>query len=407
VWLPLGSILILFAMSAAGWLILSRRDDSGAGTPTDGQVAWNRIIKGAGNPLFVTVLLATSLIGYPMLVGRDLGIHAFGWNLWGSAATTLMFAIYLPYFAFVALSVWLGLDRVAVWVGRELRRDFMGIVQGVAGGLPMLLGFAAFFALTAETWQVVVETNRANFLRLVGLLVALTLVVLVVLALHQLSQAQQQPEAQESSDDEAWEKTWEELRQEAQREEPSTNKPMPAAIDQLFYGTPPKPADLSPQLTLRMRINALLVIGVYQALVLVPVGIGALMLFWWIGRLTVSPEVAAQWVYGDNALTDPKIKGLEKIENLTFLGEPWTRVPVLLAAFSVLYLTVTLLTNKDQQGFFFSAANAALRQRLAVRIAYRLLLCGDKPGAGHEEGAGAAAVPPQPRPAVIAQAPFP
>jgi hypothetical protein len=402
VWLPLGSILILFALSAAGSLILSRQDDSGAGTPTDGRVAWNRIIKGAGNPLFVTVLLATSLIGYPMLVGRDLGIHSFGWNLWGGAATSLMFAIYFPYFAFVGLSVWLGFDRVAVWVGRELRRDPIRIVRGVAGGLPTLLGFAAFFALTAETWEVVVETSRANFILLVGLLVALTLVVLVVLAIHQLSQAQEQPEAQESSD-EAWEKTWDRLRKQARRKEPSTINRAPDAIDQLFNSAPSESADLSPQLTMRMRINALLVIGVYQALVFVPVGIGALILFWWIGRLAVSEEVAAQWIYGDNAGPE----AVDKIAALSFLGEPWTRVPLLLAAFSVLYLTVTLLTSKDQHEYFFSAANAALRQRLAVRIAYRLRLCGPEPAVGNEEGASAAAAPPQPQPAVIAQAPSP
>ena len=56
---------------------------------------------------------------------------------------------------------------------------------------------------------------------------------------------------------------------------------------------PAERKDLSPKLELRMRINALLVIGIYQALVLVPVVIGALMLFWLVGRLTVSPEVAA------------------------------------------------------------------------------------------------------------------
>lgn len=50
-----------------------------------------------------------------------------------------------------------------------------------------------------------------------------------------------------------------------------------------------------------MRVNALLVIAAYQALVLVPVGISALLLFWAVGRLAVSPDVAAEWVYGDNA----------------------------------------------------------------------------------------------------------
>jgi hypothetical protein len=115
-----------------------------------------------------------------------------------------------------------------------------------------------------------------------------------------------------------------------------------------------------------MRVNALLVIAAYQALVLVPVGISALLLFWAVGRLAVSPDVAAEWVYGDNAGE----RETRLVDNLSFLGEPWTRVPLVLAAFSVLYLTVTLLTNKEQRTYFFSAASKALQQRLAVRVAY-------------------------------------
>ena len=61
----------------------------------------------------------------------------------------------------------------------------------------------------------------------------------------------------------------------------------------MFDAMPAERKDLSPKLELRMRINALLVIGVYQALVLVPVAIGALMLFWLVGRLTVSPRAPA------------------------------------------------------------------------------------------------------------------
>ena len=90
---------------------------------------------------------------------------------------------------------------------------------------------------------------------------------------------------------------------------------------------------------------------VYQALVLVPVGDRCpdIVLGWSVASPFSPDKVAAQWVYGDNALTDPNIKGLDKIERLSFFGEPWTRVPVVLAAFSVLFLTVPLLTNRKQQ----------------------------------------------------------
>lgn len=89
-----------------------------------------------------------------------------------------------------------------------------------------------------------------------------------------------------------------------------------------------------------------------------------------VGRLAVPNHVAAQWIYGDNAGSP----GVERLAQLPFWSEPWTRVPVVLAAFSVLYLTVSLLTDENQRKYFFSAAHAALRQRLAIRIAYRLRL---------------------------------
>jgi hypothetical protein len=413
VWLPLGSLVVLFAVSTAWWKLSSttrRRRSSAAprrlvaavrrrlpphepearaDASEGGQAAWDRIFGNAGHPLFLAPLLAASLIGYPMRVPSDLGIEVLGWSVWGGAVAALMFGVYV---LLVWFFVWFGLDRVAVWVGREILRDLVQIVQGVAGGLPMLLVFAAFFALTAETWQVVVETDRAKFIALIGLLVGLTLGVLVVLAVHQLRDAQRQleaakpdaaepeagqPEAAQQPHDKqrnVWEKHWENVERQARRREPS-NHHTTDAVGELFNAKPSELTDLSPKLERRMKINALLVIGVYQALVLVPVGIGALMLFWAVGRLAVTETVAAQWVYGDNALTDPEIRGLERIEGLPFFGEPWTRVPLVLAAFSVLYLTVSLLTNREQRTYFFSAASAALQQRLAVRIAYRVRLC--------------------------------
>jgi hypothetical protein len=388
VWLPLVVAFILFILSAVGSLFLDRQDDAHTDASTDRRVAWNRIIKGAEHPLFLIVLLATSLIGFPMLVGRDLGIHAFGWSVSGGAAAALMFGIYLPYFALVCLSVWFGLDRVAVWVLREIWRDRAQIVQGITGGLPMLLVFAAFFALAAETWQVVVLTDTSNFVLLVGLLVALTLAVLVVQAVRQLRHDQKALRA------------WEQVCRHRERLGRSDHDRRSAAIRELLDGDPPESVELSPDLKLRMRINALLVIAIYQALVLVPVGLGALVLFWVIGRLAVPPEVAAQWIYGDNAGRAGELR----LAALSFPGEPWTRVPVVLAAFAVLYLTVTLLTAEDQRTYFFSAASTALQQRLAVRIAYRLRLCGD---AGEQEQAGAVAAPPPRETVDMAPAPSP
>jgi hypothetical protein len=386
--LPVACLVLLFVLSSA-WLLLSstaswrRRSVEVREWLVDRQpllpvrpprirlATWDRMFEGAGHPLFLIPLLAASLIGYPVRVGGDLGVQVFGWSVVGGVAAAVMFAAYA---ALVWFFVWFGLDRVGVWVVREIRSDVSQIVQGVAGGLPILLVFAAFFALTAETWQVVVETDTAKFLILVGLLVALTLGVLVILATQQLRQAQEDLEDPTRPDDrmtedEAWRADWKHLSDHALREGPSQNGHR-TAVDRLFDCMPDTPQPLALKLEPRMRVNALLVIAVYQALVLVPVGVGALVLFWVVGRLAVPNHVAAQWIYGDNAGSP----GVERLAQLPFWSEPWTRVPVVLAAFSVLYLTVSLLTDENQRKYFFSAAHAALRQRLAIRIAYRLRL---------------------------------
>jgi hypothetical protein len=424
VWLPLGVAVILFALSAAAWWLSStawwttctsttrrwlslparrwrssHRRERHAGTPVLGRAAWDRIFQGAGHPLFLAPLLAASLIGYPAKAGAGIGIEFFGWNVVLGTVAVLMFAIYV---VLVWFFVWFGLDQVGVWVWREIRNDAMQIVQGVAGGLPMLLVFAAFFVLTAETWEFVVKTSTTKFLSLVGLLVALTLGVLVLLANQQLGHAQWQLTTPEPLDPENQPgngqplEPWQRLRQQALREKgPSRDEPTMDTVRELFDATskPPKDQGLSPALEPRMRVNALLVMAAYQALVLVPVGLGALLLLWGVGRLAVTTSMAAQWIYGDNAGKPEELL----VDKLSFLGEPWTRVPVVLAAFSVLYLSVTLLTNQEQRTYFFSAASEALRQRLAVRVAYRLYLDKPAPAAdmAEEEGAASAAMPVQ------------
>jgi hypothetical protein len=410
-WLPLVVGMALFALSAAAWRIsltdwwrtcntttrrwlsdlgrrlrLPQRREPRTGPPVLGRAAWDRMYRGAGHPLFLAPLLAACLIGYPAKMGTGLGVEVFSWTLVLPTAAALMFAVYV---FLVWFFVWFGLDRVSLWVWRELWNDRMQIVQGVAGGLPLLLVFAAFFALTAETWEVVVETQTPKFLALIGLLVALLAGVMFLLTTQQLRNCQLQLTAPEPDGDQgppgngqAFD-PWQRLREQALRPEPSKEEPTTAVIRKLFETASPSGHDLSPKLQRRMRVNARLVIAVYQAMVLVPVGLSALLLFWGVGRLAVSKGVAAEWIYGDNAGEAEE----RLVDQLSFLGEPWTRVPIVLAAFSVLYLAVTLLTSKDQHQYFFAAANAALRQRLAVRVAYRIYFVDPVPGPGHGNGA--------------------
>jgi hypothetical protein len=152
-----------------------------------------------------------------------------------------------------------------------------------------------------------------------------------------------------------------------------------------------------------MKINALLIIVLYHAVIFVPVATGAMLLFSLIGRLAVPSSMAAQWGFGEGSGLPEEFH----LQGLPFLADPWIRMPVLLAGVSVLYLTVTLLTDEEKQKQFvaFSAASATVKQRLAVHVAYRLRLYDSRSSTmGNDGGVGAATAQPQP-PAAAARPP--
>jgi hypothetical protein len=392
VWVPLLVAVVLLAASAR----LSR-DRTDTDLPTTGADLWSCLKSGAANPWFLAVLLVAFLIGYPTLVGRYLGLPLLGGSTReGRKAGALAFGVCFFYFVFIASSVWFGVDRVAGWMVWEMKRAFTATLKGIAGGLPLLLIFSAFFALTAETWQVAVLMKPHQFYLLIGLLVVLTVAVLFVLANQQLEDAQADLERRKG---ETSAQRWKRLQDHAQRE--VSSRDTQKAVSRLVERQPPNDADLSPQLSLPMRLNARLVVGVFQVFVFVPVGFGAMAVLWVVGRLAVPLDVATEWTYGDNAPAYRK----GEIDALNFINEPWTRVPMLLAAFAVLYLTVQLLNDKEHRGYFFSGANSALQHRLAVRSAYRARLCGHSSTVGPNGTPATPADPPEPGSAGPVQAP--
>ena len=110
--------------------------------------------------------------------------------------------------------------------------------------------------------------------------------------------------------------------------------------------------------------------SVYQTAILLPVALAAGALFWVLARIAVPASVAGEWVYGDGA---PRHLG-EALAHRGFLDQPWTRVAIILGAFSALYLTVNVLSTADQRKDFFDGADKSVRKRLAVRVAYTHLV---------------------------------
>jgi hypothetical protein len=254
----------------------------------------------------------------------------------------------------------LGLDRLAIWMAGEVLRNVRSVAEGIARGLPLLLVFTIFLVMQAELWEVVVEVETWEFWLLVAAMVLSALGFVVLSARRVVLEKC----VFESLDDVA-----------------------AAAAPDNRYASAPLRADLNAlrnghrhagKLKVRLKrlkyLNALAVIIVYQLIVLVPIALTAAIVFWGIGKLAVPAPVAAQWVHGDGAGPNETAQ----LVALTFWEEPWTRVALVLGAFSALYLAVHILSSPDQRKLFFGGADRAMRRRLAVRLAYVWLVPPDR-----------------------------
>ena len=125
-------------------------------------------------PAFMFAYPAITLVFYgddtAVVRGREL-------SAWELAGALLLFN------AGFVLLVWLlasfGVYYVMGWAGREFLRKAGDIVRQMAESAPLLLMFVAFFALTAETWQVAYRLTRGTLMAVLVLLLALALVLVL------------------------------------------------------------------------------------------------------------------------------------------------------------------------------------------------------------------------------------
>jgi hypothetical protein len=292
------------------------------------------------------------VFAYPLIAYGWIGIEFRGDDLAPGDAFFVALAINLAYLVLVGLIVANGLDRVGEWAVRELRRHRSAVVAGMARGLPMLLGFAALYILSGEIWQVMATISGGAFVGLIGILMLLTLAFAIITSRQEISN--------HSHFD-----TWEEVYEAAApggAARSSKDHAVAEMIEQLKDEGPTGTPGRCP-LGFAQWTNALSVLTVYQGFILVPVAVATAALFMVLGRLLVPSGVAAEWVYGDG--TDPN-RGQALLDR-PFFQEPWTRVALILAAFSVVYYAVQVLSNRDQ--YFFKGADEALRRRFAARLA--------------------------------------
>ena len=313
-----------------------------------------RPVKGIGGVGWVVPFLVT----YPLIVlFFFLDLNTFGADLEGVDAALAALAINILFAGIAWLVVAFGIDAFAQLVRKQATTIVKSIVVALANGLPFLIVFIVFFALTAETWEVAAEASMGSYLGLVAVLIGFTLLFVVAAAAMELGR-------------ESGFKSWESVRTAALRGNSSdgTSPPSSPFAERLeqMTGIEPDP-DEGVALGRRGRLNALSVLTAYQLIVFIPVTIAAALLFWGLGRLAVPPEVAAQWIGGDNVSATEAALITDR-PGLT--EDPWLRVGLLLGAFSSLYLAVNVQTEEDQRKRFFNATERGVKQLLAVKVVY-------------------------------------
>jgi hypothetical protein len=348
-WLAAAAPLVLLPIVVAAFSVAGlRRRLRMASTCRDSAAA---ILKERSIPIPALALFGgLYLFVYPILVWKSAGLET-------AALALAVNAVYLV----VAWSVgFYGLDRVAAWATKEVVRNLGGVIEGLVRGLPLLLVFTAFLIMTSEVWQAVEGMETRSYLLLLGSLLALTGMFLLMASLREIRAHSEF-------------KTWKDVREAAQRREADYDKTrgevVPEITELLEEAGEVTGSTTPPELELSrsQRINALAVVAAYQGLVFIPLTAAAFGFFWWLGDLAVTDELLGNWVQGD----DTKRADLRSFQEESFFAEPWTRVAALLAIFSLLFFAGNVLSNTELRRAFFAGADAALRQRFAVRIIYR------------------------------------
>jgi hypothetical protein len=297
---------------------------------------WPKIKVSARSKVLLVVTIVMFLLAYPGAVAVDEPGEA-----WTAASMNSAF------FVAAGLVVVFGVDRVIAWGFAEVRRNWLSSLVPLFQGLPLLLIVVIFFGVTAEVWQLANRVTFERFLALPGFLLAVTFLFLVLRSWQ---------ETKEHCEFAGW---WA-LRKAALTGNPADNTGIPAVAEWIGKNARPT-GKVTVKLHLLQRVNALVVLLTYQAFLLIPVTVVSFFIFLGLGHLAVGEELLRDWQVspGDG----------ESFENPALFHELWVKPALLLAAFSVLSLSVQATATEQQRDSFFKGTDA-LRQRLAVRHLY-------------------------------------
>lgn len=287
--LPLGAVAILLAITASRNNSLQSQESKGSESALI-STRWAWAVYLVAYPLAV---IAVSELGFVPEFGS---VEFLGIRLVGVSAATFALALNLIY-----LLLAVGLSSIAPvtigrWAVQQAWAERSDILRGLAAHLPLILVFAFFFLLTAETWEIAVETESGREWEFWLLVCALFLAGLGLLAWDtELSIREARTFGGKSVDSALSGIGTTRLR------------PLPRGVLRLAKEHAASDGQARIKLTLLRRLNAYVIMGTYQALIIVPMAVVTAIVFWMVGEAAVAPEVAATWISGDNADSDPQL----------------------------------------------------------------------------------------------------
>ena len=166
---------------------------------------------------------------------------------------------------------------------QEAVADFRDVVAGLAHGLPLLLLVTVFLLMQAEgVWQVAFLTEWPAFAAVVVIMATVGVGAILVSSTQQLAELLRVRD---------WDAACNGLSEDGDQ----------ALIDEANqFASADVPVPVL-ELGGACRLRAVLVIAVYQAMIFLPLALFAGLICWGISGLAVPAEVAAEWIYGDNA----------------------------------------------------------------------------------------------------------
>lgn len=262
-----------------------------------------------------------------------------------SAAPAVVLTLVLLAVGWYALTV-LHVRPILSWALGRTVSSLPSLLPQMTRALPLLLIFVTFLFINAEVWQLAASLQTGQ----------LWLVVLLFAGLAVAFLLARLPEEVDRADDEVDEEF---LRRACRR------TPLEAACEEVLADPGADPAAHA-TVTGFERGNLVLFLVVVQFVQVVLLATTVFGFFLVFGALTMGQDVQAGW-------TGMRESDIHALPYLAQVSVPLVQVSLFLGAFSLLYLTVSTVTDEAYRAQFFGLVTRELERAVGVRAVYLTL----------------------------------